>query len=49
MGWQVDTSPAFTTILDLMRLPLALTTKIARDIIAQKLRGTKTFPTVLQL
>ena len=49
MGWQVDTSPAFTTILDFMRFPLALTTKIAGYIIAQKLRGTKKFATVLQL
>jgi MoaA/NifB/PqqE/SkfB family radical SAM enzyme len=32
-----------------MRFPLALTTKIAGYIIAQKLRGTKKFATVLQL
>src|SRR5262245_36491782 len=32
-----------------MRFPLALTTKIAAYMIAQKLRGTKTFATVLQL
>src|ERR1700681_2332899 len=32
-----------------MRFPLALTTKIATYMIAQKLRGTKKFATVLQL
>src|SRR5467141_1579855 len=32
-----------------MRFPLALTTKIAAYMIAQKLRGTKKFATVLQL
>ena len=32
-----------------MRFPLALTTKIASYIVAQKLRGTKKFATVLQL
>ncbi len=32
-----------------MRFPLALTTKIAAYLIAQKLRGTKKFATVLQL
>src|ERR1700731_5040302 len=32
-----------------MRFPLALTTKIAAYMVAQKLRGTKKFATVLQL
>src|SRR5207302_1967680 len=40
---------AVSTILALMRFPLALTTKIAAYIITQKLRRTDKFATVLQL
>src|SRR5947207_3067892 len=45
----VDTLANVITIVALMRFPLPLTTKIAGYMIAQKLRGTKKFATVLQL
>src|SRR5438094_2685808 len=45
----VDTLANVITIVAVMRFPLPLTTKIAGYMIAQKLRGTKKFATVLQL
>ncbi len=45
----VDTLANVITIVAFMRFPLPLTTKIAGYMIAQKLRGTKKFATVLQL
>src|SRR5207248_613463 len=49
VGGSIDTAAPLVTILALMRFPLALTTKIAAYMIAQKLRRKEKFATVLQL
>src|SRR5207248_2046342 len=49
LGGSIDTATALVTILAFMRFPLALTTKIAAYMIAQKLRRKEKFATVLQL